>query len=360
MKDILSHPQNKRVLTEIFAKAFIEVMGLAAYVVAFGFTIETNIPGWDVFEHCHYEADTLLICCINKLVTMTSDMNSMIESSCKFEIISPDTDVLILAINFLQQSRADMNINFKMTTSSKMTNEGPSVISVNYIVSNIGKIRSGALLGTFILTGCDHIGCFNGITKERCFKTVRNMDCSKDSDLLDTLVSFGSTLSLSGTEMGTLTKFVMKLYLSKRKGDAMRYSEVDDIGRLRWQMFSKRQTETESLPPTPGALEHHLRRSNYVSFMLKKLSTEFMPSIPAPATIANQDHGWELVDEKPKAIMTRELPAPEFALELTTCGCKGGCRNKQCKCVKYDLKCSDACNCINCENEDSRFQSITD
>lgn len=84
IKDILLHPYNKRVLTEIFSQAFIEAMGLAAHIVAFGFNIKTNVPGWDVFEYCHYEADTLLICCINKLVTMISDSDSVVECSCTF------------------------------------------------------------------------------------------------------------------------------------------------------------------------------------------------------------------------------------------------------------------------------------
>ena len=53
-------------------------------------------------------------------------------------------------------------------------------------------------------------------------------------------------------------------------------------------------------------------------------------------------------------VMTDELPAPEFPLELTVCGC---C-NIRCSCFKFQLKCTDACHCLDCHNEPTSFEDI--
>ena len=40
---------------------------------------------------------------------------------------------------------------------------------MNRAVNVLGKEHSRALLGAFIMTGCDHIGVIKGLTKSRCF-----------------------------------------------------------------------------------------------------------------------------------------------------------------------------------------------
>ena len=34
-------------------------------------------------------------------------------------------------------------------------------------------------------------------------------------------------------------------------------------------------------------------------------------------------------------IMTDNLPAPMALIELSMCSCKGGCKSRRCKCLKY-------------------------
>ena len=66
-------------------------------------------------------------------------------------------------------------------------------------------------------------------------------------------------------------------------------------------------------------------------------------------------------DGQPVALMTDQLPAPDFTLELAECKCKKTkCSDKRCACFKLNLKCSEACGCIDCENEDTGFEDIDD
>ena len=61
------------------------------------------------------------------------------------------------------------------------------------------------------------------------------------------------------------------------------------------------------------------------------------------------------------ALMTDQLPAPEFTLELAQCKCKKTkCSDKRCACFKLNLKCSEACGCSDSENEDTAFETIDD
>ena len=128
MKDILeSHPENKRCLTKILSDFFIKSLGDRLFVV------ESNVPCWIPDGHIHFEADTLLICVLNETMKLLSEGSSIL-SGCYFHIISPDTDVLILAIDYIQQMTEDVKIDFQLITS-----KGSRQISVNSVVSVLGK-----------------------------------------------------------------------------------------------------------------------------------------------------------------------------------------------------------------------------
>ena len=262
LKDLLSHPENKQKLAKIFSNEFARVCREKgqSYVIAFGFEIVTNIAEWTKTEHSHYEADTLLICCLNEAHRLFP--------SCWFEVATPDTDVLVLLIYYLAQLPSALTIWLRM-----MSNKGSRLISVNEIYIKLGQERAEAILGAYVSTGCDHIGRFNGITKARCFNVF--MELSPNGSPLRALSSLGNTETLSPRVVSGLTAFVIQLHCSKRKDDGARFGHIDDIGKLRWEMYSKHQTEGENLPPTPSALNFHLLRSNYVCFLLKNSSLNF-------------------------------------------------------------------------------------
>ena len=116
MKAILSHPENKHSLTEIFSNFFIELMGHIFFVLAHGFVLKCYVLGWDQDQHSHFEADTLLICMLNEALRLRHEASSVL-NGCYFLIISPDTDVIVLAINFVQQIDEGVKVEFQLITS---------------------------------------------------------------------------------------------------------------------------------------------------------------------------------------------------------------------------------------------------
>jgi len=132
---------------------------------------------------------------------------------------------------------------------------------------------------------------------------------------------------------------------------------VKDVASLRWELYSKRQDEGELLPPTHSALNFHVKRANHVSLLWKRSVHDFIVSVPD--CTANQ--GWNIEEGNLVAVMMDSLPAPEISIEMVSCGCKKTkCITNQCSCYRTQQRCSEVCNCQNCENEDSFFESIDD
>ena len=127
------------------------------------------------------------------------------------------------------------------------------------------------------MTRCDHVGTFLGITKARCTKVFLE---AKDQQILDALDDLGNSVILSEDIVKNLTRFVISIYCSRRKNDQDRFFNVTYIETLRWEFFSKYQSELDQLPPTANALKHHFMRSNYVAHMYKESITNFMRAIP--------------------------------------------------------------------------------
>ena len=116
--------------------------------------------------------------------------------------------------------------------------------------------------------------------------------------------------------------------------------------------FSKYQLESEKLPPTSSALKFKIHRSHYVSLIWRS-SDISRPCLPNP-----EIYGWEATDCGLSAVMTDALPAPKV-IEMTICRCKSNCQTKRCMCNKNDLKCSEMCLCVDCQNDD-QYESPTD
>ena len=106
-----------------------------------------------------------------------------------------------------------------------------------------------------------------------------------------------------------------------------------------------------------AALKFHVLRANFVSMMWKASCASFIPILPDRTT----DNGWELEDNLLAAIMTDMLPAPKFSIELSSCHCKKTkCLNKQCTCAKNKLRCTELCDCIDCENVEELFAELSE
>ena len=60
-----------------------------------------------------------------------------------------------------------------------------------------------------------------------------------------------------------LTYFVLDLYHADRP------ENIDTLSKLRWYMFSKKQLESEKLPPTKSDLLYVMHRSDYMALVWK-------------------------------------------------------------------------------------------
>ena len=260
-------------------------------------------------------------------------------------ILSPDTDVLMLAV-YLASTGCATEIEFELLNS-----KARRIIPVSSLAAQLGPKKSIGLLAAYILTGCDQIGKFNTVSKERAFKVFMTLG----SDVIDKLAELGDDVNFSPTsdQSKAVSRFVMLLY-AKRQDDRVHVPKMADVGDLRWRLYSKHQKETENLPPTPSTLNRHVQRANYVLRLWKLSTTSFRPQLPDI-----KDHGWNIVDNLLCPIMTDELPAPQYSIEMVNCSCKSTkCANHYCTCRKNNLQCTDLCNCDGCENGEDLADGI--
>jgi len=84
-----------------------------------------------------------------------------------------------------------------------------------------------------------------------------------------------------------------------------------EVNELRWFLYSNPAAEGESLPPTSGSLDLHIRRAHYISMIWKKAS-ENHPRIPEPTAF-----GWTFDSGSSHFAPVRCLnpPAPEAMLQ---------------------------------------------
>ena len=87
----------------------------------------------------------------------------------------------------------------------------------------------------------------------------------------------------------------------------------------------------EYLPPTSGPTEQHSVR------VWHQIMAWMGLDLPA------EDYGWELNNNKYKAKITNDPPAPQDLLESIFCNCKTDCDTKRCTCKKCNLICTDIC-----------------
>ena len=92
-------------------------------------------------------------------------------------------------------------------------------------------------------------------------------------------------------------------------------------------------------------------RANYITLTWKRLIESLDPTLP---NLTENGWGSDFV-----SLMTDELPAPAFSLELTICRTKKThCANNQCLYHKNQLQCSEACHCVTYENEVLCFEEL--
>ena len=333
LKDLLSSSKTKALLTPMLAESLLEYWKDkdSLLFVAYDFKI---VSKHSVEVHSHEEADTLIP---HQVLAASSEQEYRdITAWC------PDTDVFNELMDLVARGRLPSRNTLKLAAAKKQT------VDIVERVEVLGKRKALALIGLHNFTGADWGGKFIGISKNTWMKHFLKLD---DNDpVLDCFARLGDQeipTQLIAEELPPqlkpLEEFTCKVYSDHG---------FKSLPRLRWELFSTRNLEGESLPPTRAALLPHIMRVNYVC----KRDKSYEMSCPTLPPI--EESGWVLDGKKYMPIRCLELPAPKAVLELTKCACKAGCR-RNCGCLKNHLPCTPLCKCYyaGCENPHRRSES---
>ena len=212
-----------------------------------------------------------------------------------------------------------------------VTGVGPNtrMIDINSMRSSLGSERVNAILGLHALSGCDVTGCLAGKGKASFWKAFQ----ISESCVLASLGRLGCQETFTNDDKQLIEKFICQVYLPNTK--------IADIGELRWYMFTKKDTQSENLPPTKAALTPYMLRAHY-QVMEWKRSNNPHPNLPDPSHF-----GWDIAKDSNYTPVLCNLPcAPKSVLVLVKCSCiKGQCA-VNCKCKKkQSLRCTKLCKC---------------
>ena len=291
MKELRSDIKTKAELVDFLAAVTLDHSTsqdnkLKKFMVTFGVKTKGNVhvPG-SLVSHGHEEADTLLL-----LHALT------IEHDAEIIIDSPDTDVFLLMVHMYPRLPVDA---YFLTGKGKLNRK----IAIKPIYEKLGVNRAGAIVGSHSFTGTEMCGRFAGRTKDSCMKVF--MSC--DDRIIHALASLGGDSEPSGEVVSQLERFVCLLYKSKHH---------TTVNCLRWFMYSNRQAEGESLPPTSGSLMPHIMRAQYIAIVWQRACRSH-PSLPSP-----KDFGWQLDNGKYVPVKCLNAPAPEAIIKLVKCAFK--------------------------------------
>lgn len=231
-KNFLSNESTKKELTVYLSSKFLQNFKDQNVKLL---TVANNVASgnYEIYpkQFNHDEADTLI-------VWHAVNFSREFKTNANIDIISPDTDVLLICINFSQH----LPFHTKMITFSK-------TYHIGNIANSLGKNKSEALLSLHAITGCDTTGRFASKGKITWLKSFFKLD---DNDVIVTkLRDFGNGIELDNDSYEILAQFVSLVYSGNRQ-------ELSDA---RWQLFSKKLAEGEKLPPTMSAFNMHLKRA---------------------------------------------------------------------------------------------------
>ena len=171
---------------------------------------------------------------------------------------------------------------------------------LRFAYEKLGKVNCKALLGFHALTGCDQTGKFYGFSKLSCWKTFN----SSSPEVYIALQSLGNTLHTD--TINNLVIFVLNLYYKNRP------KSINDLGGLRWYLFTKYQYESSKLPPTKKAFEQMVLRAHYTCLQWKSSHIP-SPQLPNPNDFS---WNWNQDDKIYEPLMTTNPHAPDPSSNL--------------------------------------------
>ena len=238
----------------------------------------SNYGDVDGLSSTQEEADTLLILHALHAVSTSADV----------QIMSPDTDVLLLALRRYPQ--LGHNPSFVTGVGIKTR-----TIFLKPIYDAIGEHIAAALPGFHVFTGCDTIGHFAGKGKSRCWKALKK----STDNIIEAFTQLGTTQAIPSEVEISLEQFVLSTVLT-------------------WHIFKKSCAESDKLPPTEGALVEHIKQAHYQA-MVWYHDNVAKPDIPEPS-----DYGWTVANSLCILVITYLPAAPKAVLDLVRCKCVKG------------------------------------
>ena len=110
--------------------------------------------------------------------------------------------------------------------------------------------------------------------------------------------------------------------------------------------------ENEKLPPTQGALRHHILRTHVQARVWGQAA------VPQQDQLNPEENGYsrELFDGQLKPKTTNPPAAPDAIVETVRCQCKEQCSNNHCSCKAANLPCTYLYLCsTDCNNDADTF-----
>jgi hypothetical protein len=232
-----------------------------------------------------------------------------------------DTDVLVLAVSFFSE------VPVTELWVALGTGKNLKYFPAHDIANTMGPDKSKALRVFHSFTGCDTTSAFRGIGKKRAWDTW--------SSYVEVTAAFLTLSSkpvvIDNDTMAVLERFVILMY--------DRTSSEEDVNTVRRELFAKKSRAIEAIPPTQAALHQHVKRVAYQGGHCWGQALISSPNLPSPS-----EWGWTKVNTTWQPLWTTLPEASKSCNELLHCGCQKGCQ-KNCKCSKADLKCTELCEC---------------
>ena len=104
---------------------------------------------------------------------------------------------------------------------------------------------------------------------------------------------------------------------------------------------AKKGVNLAMLPPSDDAVNLHVERA----FLQVQ---EWLGNALEP-----RDYGWKIKDGLLEPIPMQQDPAPAYLMVVIQCNCKATkCQSGRCSCYRSSQRCTVACGCQNCENQE--------
>lgn len=153
---------------------------------------------------------------------------------------------------------------------------------------------------------------------------------------------FRQTFSL----LGNLEKVSQDLINSLNKFVCLLYNDEvsTHIDECRYSLFKSGKCSDETLPPNFDSLLKHIERANFQANIWNRCLSPNL-NLPPP-----ENNGWLISNGQLEIAWMTKPAAPDSLLEFVQCKCRTGCKTMRCSCLKSSLKCTDFCQCDNCQN----------